>query len=432
VQIGSKAMMQATYTGTVEHERVIFSPLPQPPFAVRLWRALKDAVREFARNPLVYLRVVFLPERMADWLPMRLARAVSAFLKHPLEGLGGLLYRERIPVGFIYAAAEPSATFVTNALSPSPTQAKARAWDRFGPVLIASGAAHGVLIVVLVYLTIANMLAPYANVSIVDKPYRPFGPEVIAQLYARSRPIHQPTDKVLSLEELRERERKRLEERERHRAEEEARLKAEREKAEREAKAAEEKAKAEEAAKAANPDGQPKFGEINEAAIKDLVGKIYKRFQAGEIEVNNFSVMAAFKIDCDGSMPRSSIRIVESSHDQKKDDLALQILWLIGESHALGPLCKLSSNTISFDLDENTARLRITGFGPNRDWTEQQAKTLRTMFWTLATFKGKTDTGELAKYIKVNTVNNRIDVDLSLSRARASEMMRARFAGNPQ
>src|SRR6185369_11628043 len=105
----------------------------------------------------------------------------------------------------------------TNALTPSPVKAKARAWDRFVPVLIASGAAHGVLIGVLVYLTIANMLAPYANVRIVNKPYRPFGPEVIAQLYAR-RPIAKPTDKVLSLEELRERERKRLEERERHRA----------------------------------------------------------------------------------------------------------------------------------------------------------------------------------------------------------------------
>jgi hypothetical protein len=360
---------------------------------------------------------------------MRLASAISSFLKHPFNGLGGLLYRDRIPVGFIDQAAGDSATFVTNALSP--TEAKVRAWDRFVPVLMASGAAHGVLIGVLVYLTIANMLAPYANVRIVNKPYRPFGPEVIAQLYAR-RPIAQPTDQVLSLDELRERDRKRREERERRRAEEEARLKAEREKAEREAKAAEAKAKAEEAAKAASGDGSQKFGEINEAAIKDLVGKIYKRYQAGEIELSNFSVMAAFKIDCDGSMPRSSIRIMQSSGDPKKDDLALQILWLIGESHALGPLCKLSSNTIRFDLGEDTTRLTITGFGPNPEWTAQQAKTLRTMFWTLATFKGKTDTGELARYIKVNTVNNRIDVDLSLSRARASEMMRARFAGNPQ
>ncbi|MEN3334235.1 MAG: hypothetical protein V7641_3600, partial [Blastocatellia bacterium] len=294
--------------------------------------------------------------------------------------------------------------------------------------------AHGVLIGVLVYLTIANMLAPYANVRIVDKPYRPFSNEQIIELYARSRPINQPTDKVLSLDELRELERKRREERERRRAEEEARLKAEREKAEREARAAEEKAKAEEAAKAASNNEPAKFGEINEAAIKAMVSKIYQRYQAGEFELNNFSVTVKFKIDCDGSIPRASIDIPKemSSGDPKKDNIAKELLWLIGESHALGPLCKLSSNSIRFDLSDNTTRLSITGFGPNPEWTAQQAKVLRTMFWTLATFKGKTDTGELAKYIKVNTVNNRIDVDLSLSRARASEMMRARFAGNPQ
>ncbi|MEN3335708.1 MAG: hypothetical protein V7641_5073, partial [Blastocatellia bacterium] len=215
-------MVQATYTTTIEGERAIFSPLPQTPFVVRLWRALKDAAREFARSPLVYLRMAFLPEHAADWLLMRLASAVSLFLKHPLNGLGGLLRRDRIPVGFIDPTGEHSATFVTNALAPA--QAKGRAWDRFVPVLLASGAAHGVLIGVLVYLTIANMLAPYANFRIVDEPYRPFNPDQVAQLYARSRPIAQPTDKVLSLEELRERELKRREERERHRAEEEARL----------------------------------------------------------------------------------------------------------------------------------------------------------------------------------------------------------------
>src|SRR4051794_30869413 len=124
--MSGKAMVQATYTTTFEDEPAIFSPLPQPPFVVRLWRALKNAAREFARSPLAYLRAAFLPERTADWLPMRLASAVSSFLKHPLKGLGGLLHRDRIPVGFIDETAGGSATFVTNALSPSTVQAKGR------------------------------------------------------------------------------------------------------------------------------------------------------------------------------------------------------------------------------------------------------------------------------------------------------------------
>src|SRR5437764_15236650 len=74
VEIDGKAM-QAIYTRAIEDGPARFSPLPQPPFAARLWRALKDAAREFARGPLVFLRRAFLPEQMADWLPVRLGRA---------------------------------------------------------------------------------------------------------------------------------------------------------------------------------------------------------------------------------------------------------------------------------------------------------------------------------------------------------------------
>jgi hypothetical protein len=428
-------MMQATYSGTIEHERALFSPLPQTPFAVRLGRALKDAARDFTRNPSDYLRVVFLPAHTAGRLPVRLARAVSSFVAHPFEGLGGLLHRDRIPVGFIHAAAGHSATFVTNALTASPAKAAARAWDRFTPVLVASGAAHGVLIAVLVYLTIANMLAPYANIRIVDEPYRPFSSDQVAELYARSRPIAQPTDKVVSLDELRERERKRREERERHRAEEEARLKAEREKAEREAKEAEAKAKAEEAAKAASAKAPVNVGDIkfNEAAIRDLVGKMFESYKSGELDASNYSVMIGFKIDCDGSMPRSSIRVIQSAPpDPKKEDLAKQILWLLGESHALGSLCQFSSNTIAFEMNEETTRLSITGFGPTPEWINEKATLLRALFLGISMMKGNTDTGQLAKLVQIRTNNKRLDLNLSLSRARANEMMRARSGGNPQ
>jgi Membrane protein involved in colicin uptake len=426
-------MVQATYTTTIEDERAIFSPLPQPPFLLRLRRALKDTAREFAYSPQAYLRAAFLPERTADWLPMRLASAVLSFLKHPLAVIGGLLHRERIPVGFIDPTAEHSATFVTNAFSP--TKAKARAWDRFGPVLLASGAAHGVLIGVLVYLTIANMLAPYANFRIVDEPYRPFNPDQVAQLYARSRPIAQPTDKVLSLEELRERELKRRAERERHRAEEEARLKAEREKAEAAAKAAEEKAKAEAEAKAASAQAPTNLNELkfNEAAIRDLIGQMFESYKKGELDAGDYSVMIGFKIDCDGSMPDSSIHVIQSSPpDDKKERLARKILHLLGESHALGSLCQFSSNTIQFEMNEETTRLSITGFGPTPEWINEKASALRILFSAISFAKGNTDTGQLAKLVKIRTTNKRLDLDLTLSRARANEMMRARSGGNPQ
>ena len=98
-------------------------------------------------------------------------------------------HRDYIPVGFVHPRAARSASFVVNA--SAPTAAKLRAWDRFIPVLVASGAAHGVLIAVLVYLTILNMLAPFTDVKVVNRPYRPFTSDQIAQLYAR-KPMTQP------------------------------------------------------------------------------------------------------------------------------------------------------------------------------------------------------------------------------------------------
>ncbi|HJQ22492.1 MAG TPA: hypothetical protein VKA60_01165 [Blastocatellia bacterium] len=425
--------MQAIYTRAIEDESALFAPLPQPPFAARLWRALTDAAREFARGPLVFLRRAFLPEHMGDWLPARFGKALAWFAAHPLAVLGGLWQRERIPVGFINPRAARSASFVVNA--SAPTVAKLRAWDRFVPVLVGSGAAHGALIILLVYLTIRNMLAPFTDVKIVNQPYRPFTEDQIAQLYARKITQPKPTDQVLSLEELRERERKRREELERRRKEEEERLKAEREKAEREAKAAEEKAKAEAAAKEAS-NGPMQFGTINEAAIKDMIAKMFESYKNGELDAGNYAVRLGFRINCDGSMPRESIRLLPwdkaTPPDPKKENLAKQILWLIGESHAVGSLCQFSSNSIDFEMNDEITRLSITGFGPTPEWTNEKAMQLKTLFLGISLLKGNTDTGQLAKLVKIHTTSKRLDLDLTISRERANEMMRASQRSNPQ
>lgn len=427
--------MQATTTEATEQARAIFSPLPQPSFAARLVRAFAEGAREFASSPVAYLRIALLPAHLSDWLPARLASAVAWFFSHPLSGFGGLLRRDRLPVGFINPTTAHTATFVTNALAPSVGKGKAaqRAWDRFVPTLVASGAVHSLLIVLLVYLTILNMIAPYTHVVIVNHPYRKFSDEQVNELYARSRPIKQPTEQVLSLEELRERERQRALERERRRAEEEARLKAEREKAERAAKAAEEKAKAEEAAKAANANGPMKFGEINEAAIKDMITQMFESYKKGELDVGNYTVTIAFKINCDGSMPRSSIRTVKSSpQNPKKERLAQEILWLIGESHAMGPLCQFSSNTIEFVMNDEITRLSIAGFGPTPEWTNEKATQLKALFLGISLVKGNSDTGQLAKLVKVHPDGKRLVVDLTVSRERANELVRANQRPNSQ
>src|SRR5262249_28196019 len=150
-----------------------------------------------------------------------------------------------------------------------------------------------------------------------------------------NRKLTTPTGPATDLDELRKREEARRAEAERRRAEEEkARLEAERKAKEEEDKAAAEKAKADQAKK----NGSINDIAINETAIKDMVSKMYDRYKKGELDAGTYSVLVAFRIDCDGSMPRSSIKVLKSSPpDAKKEDLALQILWLIGESHAMGP-----------------------------------------------------------------------------------------------
>ena len=160
--------------------------------------------REFAHSPLAYLRAAFLPDHINDWFPLRFANALWMTVAHPLSFIAGLFKRDRIPTGFIYPPARHSSTFVVNAISTSDARVKAR--DRFVPILIASGSVHAALIVFLIYLTVLNMFAPYTDVRIVNRPYRPFDADTVAQLYAGQRKLQaSSTDKVASLEEIEKR-----------------------------------------------------------------------------------------------------------------------------------------------------------------------------------------------------------------------------------
>jgi hypothetical protein len=427
---GEQSIMQTgTHGLNTESDQEIFSIAPGSTFIARLAREIEDAAREFRHSPLAYLRAAFLPEHMGDWLPLRFANALWTTVVHPLSFVAGLFKRDRIPTGFIYPPARNSSAYVVNAFPTSDARVKAR--DRFLPILIASGSVHAALIIFLIYLTILNMFAPYTDVRIVNRPYRPFDADTVAQLYAGQRKLQaSATDKVVSLEEIEERDRKRREEIERRKREEEERKKAAQEKAEKEAQARAAK-EAEDAAKKQNADNSPaKYGEINEAAIKDMVGKIYSLYKAGGLSLEDFTVMASFKIDPDGSMPRSSIVLTKKSSDPQKNNFALQILWLIGESHALAPLSPLSSNSVEFEINGDRVSLTITGFAPTPEWAKQKASELKILFWVMSKAQKNSSAAELLSLVKINSMNNRMSLDLTVSRERASQIMRDQYGGN--
>src|SRR6185436_9707640 len=116
-------------------------------------------------------------------------------------------------------------------------------------------------------------------------------------------------------------------------------------------------------------------------------GKVYTMYQVGWAKVNltNLSLMLSYNIEKDGTI--TNIRTVKSSGNNFIDTKAKEILWNLGESHALGPLTVLTSNTIKLELTEKVARLSITGFAPTPDDAVRLARDLNGLFMLMRAFR---------------------------------------------
>jgi len=390
--IAGRNTQYETAPGAGSAER-IFWLMPMPGLAARLGRALSDTPRDLSVGVFWYLRAALFPERIADWFWFRTARLVGGSFAHPKETLAGIV-------------------------APDNTGFKKRRW--FVPVLATSAALHGALILYLVYLA---FFSAFAHVQVVNKAYRKFDANALLdKLYYPPQILQMaPRGNSMSLDEIRAAAEKRKEE-----------LARAKEKADKERKAKEEveRKQAEEAAKLAaqnKPAPPTKFGEINEAPIKDTVGKLYELYQAGGLDVPDMkmSMMAGFKVEPDGSL--SNIRMIKKSPSKLVDAKALEILWNIGESHALGPVSDLSSATISLDITDDIARLRITAFAPTPEIAKARSDLLNVLFWALRMKEKSPDISQLLSLIKVKSDGKRVDTDLIVPRAKAAEMLRARF-----
>ena len=376
-------------------DRIIWI-MPMPGLVERLGRALADSAREVGGGPISYLRSAFLPDRIEDWFPLKFARLVATSLAHPVETIKG-------------------------ALATDPIEVKRR--RRFLPILATLAVVYLGLGLYVSYLA---FFSQFAHLRMVDKAYKKFDPDtILAKLYYPPQMFRgAPSGSAMTLEEIRARA-------EKHKRE----LALAREKAEKEKKAKEEAERkaAEEAAKVAaqnKPATDAKFGEINVAPIRDTVGNLYKLFEEGGLDLPEvkFSVMAGFKVMPDGSF--ENIRIIRSSGSKIIDRNALEILSNIGESHALGPVSILTSATISLEVTDDIARIRIMAFAPTPEIAKEKAGLLNALFWALRMKEKSPDLGQLLKLIKVKNEGNRVDTDLIVPRAQAAQMFRA-WVANP-
>jgi hypothetical protein len=389
-----KTVAQTTSKPPVTPDRIIWI-MPLPGVSKRLARALADTVQELSAGPRSYLRAALLPDQARDWFPIRVTRLILTSAAHPIEVIRGVVAADAIEL-------------------------KRR--RRFLPILSISAGLHGALIIYLIYLA---FFSAFAHVRVVNKAYRQFDPNaLLVKLYYPPQMLRQaPTGSAMTLEEIRARA-------EKHKQELAlAKEKAEKEKKEKEEadrKAAEEAAKVAAQKKPATP---TQFGEINEAPIKDTVATLYQLFQAGGLDIPDmkFSVMASFKVEPDGSLSHIQIPPGKSSGSKIIDAKALEILWKIGESHALGPVADLTSATISLDVTDDLARLRVTAFAPTPEIAKQKSELLGGLFWLLRMKEKSSDVAQLLSLIKVNSNGKRVDTILTVPRAKAAEMMRARF-----
>ncbi|HJQ70657.1 MAG TPA: hypothetical protein VKA70_16890 [Blastocatellia bacterium] len=373
----------------------------------RLARAVSAARREFAAGPAGYLSAAFSLDRFKHWLPVRFFRetfaALPAAILHPRKFFK------------FSGAVEPLGAL------PRPY---------FRPILAAIALVY---FGSLSYMAYRGILAPFFGISVVSREYGKIDTTtILAKLkYPAQRPQMAVPRPELTPEQIREREERRRE-RERLEREREEREREEREKAEREAA---ERAKQEAEKEEEKTADSSKFGEINEKPIQDIVGKVYALYQAGGLALKGdkleFSVMLGFTIAKDGSIPKKSIKVLQTSESKIIDEKAIEILWNIGESHALGPISMLSSNSIKLELTDKFAKLTITGFAPSSEIAKKKAQQLEDMFFLLRLAKRGTETGELLSGVRIKPpAGNRLDAELTVSRARASEMMRARFGNN--
>ena len=376
-------------------DRIIWI-MPMPGLVERLGRALAYTAREVGGGPISYLRSAFLPDRIEDWFPLKFARLVGTSLAHPVETIKW-------------------------ALATDPIEVKRR--RRFLPILATLAVVYLGLGLYVSYLA---FFSQFAHLRMVNKAYKKFDPDtILAKLYYPPQMFRgAPSGSAMTLEEIRARA-------EKHKRE----LELAREKAEKEKKAKEEAERkaAEEAAKVAaqnKPATDAKFGEINIAPIRDTVGNLYKLFEEGGLDLPEvkFSVMAGFKVMPDGSF--ENIRIIRSSGSKIIDRNALEILSNIGESHALGPVSILTSATISLEVTDDIARIRIMAFAPTPEIAKEKAGLLNALFWALRMKEKSPDLGQLLKLIKVKNEGNRVDTDLIVPRAQAAQMFRA-WVANP-
>jgi hypothetical protein len=171
--------------------------------------------------------------------------------------------------------------------------------------------------------------------------------------------------------------------------------------------------------RAQTPEAKVVPAEINVWPIRDMVSDLSAACANGGsgAEVSHRKVFIAFAIDPDGSVPKSGLKIVQSSGSEVIDAMALQLLSKFGESHILGVISTLSTTTIEFKAEAGAIHLTINGVAPSPEEADIKASSLKFLFRIVgATQRTKNPVvADLLGRFAIGTYERRVIADMSLS-----------------
>jgi hypothetical protein len=178
---------------------------------------------------------------------------------------------------------------------------------------------------------------------------------------------------------------------------------------------------------------KPPIREINVTPIKDLAGQLVQTCGSSESDLASADsgVIVAFDVAPDGQIPADSIRIVRSSGSKTVDTKTIEILWRAGQAHVLGPLSPLSHHAMSFRIHDGVTQLSLS----SQAATAEEAKAKATQFGLILKVIGLSQktknpiVSELLSNVTVTTNDERINSVISISCARAAEMLKMQLGG---
>src|SRR5215831_1557555 len=121
-------------------------------------------------------------------------------------------------------------------------------------------------------------------------------------------------------------------------------------------------------------------------------------------------------------MLAENIRIVRSSGSRAIDKLTVEILWLLGKSHLLGPLSTLGASTIEFRVHDGLTQFTTSSSAATPEEAASKVTQLTFLLKLIAIQQKPRNpiVSELLSHVAVKANNKQVDAEMTIPCERAA------------